>query len=119
MAFIEKRSFPRLSCKVEVQCRAISLPEGIGSLRAQSKDISAGGIGLITCDKFNLGTALVLMFSLPDTKEPICAMGKVMWTEEANTGTPGLTKAYDTGIEFISIQPEDQEKIKQYVIPRL
>jgi len=119
MALVERRVFPRLLFNVEVQYHAIFLPEGEEALKARSKDISAGGIRLMTPGQLDCDTVLELKFFLPGSKEMIYVTGRVVWTDKFEAGTLGAAEAYDSGIEFIGIDPEDREKINQYVFPRM
>lgn len=119
MAIVERRAFPRLLFNVEVEYKIMLLPEGIEALKAYSKDISGGGIRLMTPERLVCDSILELKFFLPGSREPIFVTGRVVWTEKFEEGALGPAEAYDAGIEFISIRPEDKEKIRQYVLPRL
>jgi len=119
MAFIEKRIFPRVSFNVEVRYKIISSPERISDSMIRSKDISEGGIRIIALERLNPHTMLDLNFFPPGSKESISATARVAWTEEFIVGTLSSSKAYETGIEFVSISKEDREKIKQLVASRL
>ncbi|MBM3246442.1 MAG: PilZ domain-containing protein [Candidatus Omnitrophica bacterium] len=119
MAFAERRAFPRLACNAEVDYTIISAPKQAANPTIQSKDISAGGIRIVTLEKLNPETMLDLKFWLPDSREAISAAGKVVWAEEFTVGNLKSSKACETGVEFISISEEDREKIKQFVIERL
>jgi len=118
MAFIEKRAFRRLLFNVEVEYKVVSAPEELSALMVHSKNISAGGIRLVILEKLDLGTILALKFFLPDSTKPTCATGRVVWTEEYTIGTLDSSKAYDAGIEFVSIKQEDRARIHNYVHSR-
>ncbi|MFH1190813.1 MAG: PilZ domain-containing protein [Candidatus Omnitrophota bacterium] len=113
MVFDEKRAFPRVSLNIEVDYAIISLPES-GSL-IHSKDISEGGIRIVALEKLAPQTMLKLKFLLPGSKEPVCVTGKVIWADEFSVGTLSSSKAYETGVEFVSINKEDRAKINKFV----
>lgn len=119
MGFAERRVFPRLLFNVEVEYHALFSSEGTQPSSAYSKNISVGGICLMTPDRLDCDNLLELKFFLPDSGEPVRATGRVVWTKKFEAGILGPAEAYDSGIEFISIAPEERERIKQYVFPRL
>jgi len=119
MAFVERRAFPRVSFDVEVNYKIISLPEKVSDLTMRSKDISEGGIRIVALEMLDPGTMLDLKFLLPGLKEPMSAIARVVWTEEFMVGTLSSSKAYEAGVEFVSISKEDREEINQFVVSRL
>ena len=119
MEFVEKMAFQRLLFSVEVEYKVVSSPEVLAALKARSKNISAGGIRLVVLEKLRAGTVLDLKFLLSGSPEPVRAKGMVAWTEEYTVGSLDSSKAYDAGIEFISIKQKDKARIQQYVQSRL
>ena len=119
MAFVERRAFPRVSFNVEVSYKIISSPEKISDLTMRSKDISGGGIRIVALERLDPDTMLDLKFLLPGSKEPISAIGRVVWTEEFTVGTLDSSKACEAGVQFVSISKEDRQKINQFVLSRL
>lgn len=111
---IERRKYPRLNFNIEVEYN-IANQDNTASAVTQSKNIGSGGICIISLDKINVGDNINLKFSLPDSNEVINAKGVVIWVDEYSVGDISSSKAYDTGIEFTSIQDTDRAKIKQFV----
>lgn len=118
MSLEDKRKFPRLPFNIDVEYKVLSDDLQDVSLTL-TKNISAGGICILSLEKLDIGKNLSLNFSLPEIKEPINATGKVVWIEEFSVGDTKSSKAFDAGIEFTKINESDQQKINQYVISRI
>jgi c-di-GMP-binding flagellar brake protein YcgR len=82
----------------------------------QSKNVSAGGICLVVSEKINIGALLRLKLSLKGEVNFIIVKGKVIWAEEFSVND---YKAYDCGIEFVDVDPQDQRNISLYLIAPL
>lgn len=109
----EKRRFPRLNIEVDIQWEKISGQEAGRNIEDPSKtrNISEGGICLISYKRVAAGDRLRLRIILPNNKI-ISAVGRVCWTKDFSVG-PGT--GYDVGIEFVEISPQDQAEIKNFV----
>lgn len=114
----ERREFPRLPINMTVDYNTY-LSEDAQTTKTESKNISAGGIRIIALGELEVGKKMQLKFSIPDANITISAVGKVVWTEEFIVGSAKTGKAYEVGIEFISITDEDRKKIEEYVKKRL
>lgn len=115
MTIKEKRKFPRLPLNVNVKCEVLN----VSTLRAEeirAKNISAGGICLVVLEKVNIGTLLKLKLSLSGEVRFIIVKGKVVWVEEFSVTHTSDYKAYDCGIEFVDVGPQDQKNISRYLI---
>ncbi len=115
---LERRAFPRLYYNVEVEYNVLS-DQPSGPTEGFSRNVSEGGICILTLDKFTVGDHIDLSFSLPGAEKPIKATGKVAWVEEFSVGDTSSSKAYDAGIHFININDADKQRIHQHVISRL
>ena len=107
MTILEKRKFPRLPLTVKVKYEVLK----VSPLRAeetQSKDVSAGGICLVVREKINIGALLRLKLSLHGEVNFIIVKGTVVWAEEFSVND---YKAYDCGIEFIDVDPQDKKTL--------
>ena len=110
----ELRAFPRLSLSCEIEYKltnpvAENSPE---TIKSNTKDISSGGICLITYAPLQPGDIMELDFKLKGKEFTIKAKGKVIWTQEFEIGNQ---KGYDNGIEFVEISREARTEIEQYV----
>ncbi len=115
---IEKRRFPRINLNVDIQYRILNSSES-QILKSQAKNISAGGICLISLDKPETGNILDLSFILPGLEGTLRILGRVAWVEAFIIGDTPTSKGYEAGIEFIDIKDEEQQKINRYVLTLL
>ena len=100
MADKQKRS-PRIPLDVKVNCDFDAI--------AHSKDISEGGICLITEQSLEEGKMLNLVFQLPDRTRPIESFGKVMWCKKA------IEYLFENGVSFWDIKEKEHLEIKKYL----
>ncbi len=96
-----QKCLPRIPLDVRVNCDFDAI--------AHSKDISEGGICLITQQPAEVGKILNLVFLLPDRAYPIESFGKVMWCKTA------IEYLYENGISFWDIKEKEQLEIKKYL----
>ena len=97
----EKRRNPRVPLDVRVNCTFNAI--------AYAKDISEGGICLITESALEMNRILTLSFLLPEHEEALQCFGKVMWSRQATE------HLFETGISFWDIKKECKEAIADYV----
>lgn len=76
---------------------------------AHTKDISEGGICLITEHPLTEGKMISLVFQLPGRALPIESVGKVMWSRNA---TEHLN---ENGISFWDIKEKEHQEIKDFL----
>lgn len=107
----EKRQFSRLPIITDVTCNMM-IADGEESITGASRDLSAGGIGVVLQTKYDVGSMLEVVFRLPKTSEPTKVHGRILWVDEFSVG-PG--KAFDTGIEFVDLDPADLRMIDERV----
>jgi len=79
--FKERRSQPRFLAKVPLSFYEPNTPQIIN---AQTHDISAQGISIITSKEIPVGTTLDINIQMPDTGEKIFRRGKVVWSSLLN-----------------------------------
>lgn len=72
----ERRSQPRFLTKISVSIYGPVTPQIVN---AQTYDISAQGIGIVTVKEIPVGTTLDIYIQMPDTAEKIFRRGKVVW----------------------------------------
>lgn len=93
-----------------VPCDVILSGKGDGrSFRAQTLDISHGGMFFELDPPFPEGTPLTMRFRLPEAEDFIEAEGRVAWVGASGEGAAGM------GVEFASIADDDLEAIVRYV----
>lgn len=69
--------------------------------------MSQNGICIITAEPYSNGKYLSRMLMLPGGEE-INVLGKVVWCNRFNN-------YYKSGVEFISINSNDREKLRKYI----
>ena len=108
----ERRHFLRVAGRLTT---ILTLPKTGKVQRALTKNISAGGLALITEAVLPPGTPLELEIRLPDRATPLTLTAEVVWSR--STGV--ATKRYEpppaeTGVRFVHIHPQDQTLLIQY-----
>ncbi len=111
---IERRSFFRMNCTLEAEYRVIeTLPiEDTGQepfFKTTTRDISGGGVCLVTDSKLKAGTMLEAYLKLG---RKVRFMGIVARSIEVREKGKIV---YDTGLEFKMIENRDRERIISFV----
>ena len=76
----DRRVFSRFPAKMAVKFLGVSPnKEGI----AETEDVSAKGIGLVTREELNVHTPLEFWLKVPDQREPLYTRGEVVWSKKA------------------------------------
>lgn len=96
----EKRRHPRIPLDVTVNDEA--------SAFGHTKNISEGGLCIITEDEQEVGKYLQLEIRLPEVDSGIRAIYKVMWVRKASE------HYYESGLSVWDIKNEDMAKIRAY-----
>ena len=97
----EQRRSPRRSLDVEVNFAFNAI--------AHTKDISTGGICLITEQKLEENKLFRLNFILPDATEPIELYGKVVWSR------PAGEHHHESGISFWKVDAQAAEQLEDFL----
>jgi hypothetical protein len=110
----EIRSFPRLSLSCDIQYKYMigATPAGSDNVQSKTKDLSQGGICLITSAPLVKDAVISLSFKLHGSSKLIEVYGKVAWTQAFAIGNQ---MGYDNGIEFTKVSDEDREIIEKYI----
>ena len=105
----ERRRSPRVS---GVGIRAEYFPVGKeeSAAKASVKDICIHGICIHMPNVIEVSETISINIFLPDRKDPLQALGVVVWYNAAN-----LLDCYNVGIEFESISEEDRKTLADYV----
>jgi Tfp pilus assembly protein PilZ len=97
----EQRRSPRRSLDVEVNFAFNAI--------AHTKDISAGGICLITDRELEETKLFRLNFFLPDEAEPVELYGKVVWSR------PAGEHHYESGVSFWKVDSVTTERLESFL----
>lgn len=109
----EKRKDPRREDELPVEIEILSNETSLGPTRvlyAQIKDISAGGVKILTSIYIPLDTPIKLKITLSKLGETIGPIGKVVWGNMIED-----SDLYEMGIEFESTQPEILCTLLEYI----
>jgi c-di-GMP-binding flagellar brake protein YcgR len=106
----DKRKYKRTNISIDVE---YDLSSEQVWLESRTRDISGGGICLITTERLSLRSEVELRFQLPDQDLLIMAVGKVVWTDEVQTSKKEILHA--VGIQFVKIPDEARDYIMKYV----
>jgi Tfp pilus assembly protein PilZ len=96
----EDRGFSRVKLDV--------ILSNVKKQQIQTDNVSQNGICIITEEPYKEGKYLSRMVMLPGGNE-INVLGKVVWCSKFNQ------HLYKSGVEFISINSADREKLKKYI----
>ncbi len=100
----DQRKSPRRSLDVKVNFAFDAIAH-----TAQSKDISKGGICLITDKPLEEGKMLSLRFTIPGSDEPVDLHGKVMWSR------PSGEYHHENGMSFWRVDSDTEQKLVEYL----
>jgi len=112
----ERRKFPRLDLNVEVNWKRNSASPSVSAGNiANTKNISAGGVCLISDECLNVGQGLSLEIKLPGNRI-INAEGRVVWTDQFEIIGGKYEKKYGVGVEFVDIKDEIRTEINKFIL---
>jgi len=115
MSTSERRKCTRFPVRAEIEYQEL-VSASAELLVTASRNISAGGVCVVTFREFSVGTELGLRLKLPDAKKAVTVRGRVAWSKELGIGDKKLGGVYEAGIEFIQINEEDKKRIDEYVV---
>lgn len=111
-----KRKFPRLS----LRCELILQNQSIGSqvFRIQTGNVGAGGVCVMLERPLARFSLISVRLELDPNLPWIECQGKVIWSVPSREML-SKKESYDTGIEFLNLEPAHQDLIRHYVASRL
>lgn len=118
---VQLRSFVRTSAMIPVQFKLIlplaSNDPGISAdnptFSVQTKDISGGGLQLVTRQPFEIGAKGQLIIDIPEGGI-IMAIGEVVRVEQPQQENP----VFWVGIKFTEVQERDRSKLIKYIFKK-
>jgi CheY-like chemotaxis protein len=111
----DKRRFPRLDIKTPARYRIPTKKMDISM--GTIKNLSAGGMCLVTDDHLRKGQIIQVEFGLASENTLIVAKCEMMWVHKIENSESRFK--YQYGARFIEIDQEQQEKIVRFVVNRL
>ena len=107
----DMRKFMRAPVRIKV---LMSDEESQGFVYFTSRDLSAGGIYLVSDLLLEEGTSVALEFTLPTHKQAVSVKGKIAWAkDEYDAGQAHIPPGM--GVEFINLSPANLAIIEKYV----
>jgi uncharacterized protein (TIGR02266 family) len=80
-----------------------------------TEDISAGGLFIATFDTRQIGSSILVNFTLPDGRL-VSTNGVVRWVREYNETTPDIEPGM--GVQFVDLNQEDENAINGFLTQR-
>ncbi len=99
---------PRLPVELEVDCATEQMAEPV---TLTTQDVGEGGLFLKTEFPLDPGTRFGCRFHIGD--DPLLAEGEVAWIRN---GPPESDPPPGMGVRFLAVNPEDGERLRQYVL---
>ena len=89
-------------------------------LESITRNTSAGGVGFLTKSRLAPGVILDVTVVFPDERRTVRFTGDVCWSGPLllESKPPKLPRAFETGIRFLRISPEDQTFLLNYAPDR-
>lgn len=109
-AVSQRREYPRFGVDLDV-----SLGSDHNFYAGFIENMSAGGVFVATHAVKPVGEHLEITIHLPDTEEPVRAVGEVRWVREYSETSdvpPGM------GVRFVELSPGSQEAIERFLSHR-
>jgi len=110
---MDKRRYARLVARVDITVKRMG-DDLTDPWTVASKDISAGGVGIVSEKELRNGDLLRLDIKLPDDRM-IRAFGVVKWMQERENLYTASQRDYTAGIEFTNINDDDRKMIDDFV----
>ncbi|MBI4598255.1 MAG: PilZ domain-containing protein [Candidatus Omnitrophica bacterium] len=110
----ERRKFVRLDTRLEISVTEVP---GAPARKAVSKNLSGGGLCLVTEKEAPPGTQLQVAMKLPEQEQPVTFTAQVVWCEPYEIiGKGHRHRGVEMGARFVDISPKDYQAILQHVI---
>jgi hypothetical protein len=109
----DRRRFIRLPSRLNASYKVIGAEPNRNLL---TRNTGGGGIGFFTESLLPPGTVLRVELKFPSRKKPVAFTAEVIWSgklllEKLEVPQP---RAYEVGVRFLDIAPEDQEFLMDY-----
>lgn len=105
-----KRKFPRLAlnCEIAIQSETSSAP-----VSAVTENLGIGGLCVILSQQLERFSKCRLRLDLGE-KTPVECDARVVWIVPTQGTTPSK-KHFDTGLEFVGLEPEAVARVRAYI----
>ena len=106
-----QRKFPRinLQCEVLIQAEELAAP-----LSTRTENLGAGGVCVILDKSLERFSKCRIRLHLDEKTPVIDCAGKIVWTVPTQS-LKSLKKRFDTGIEFVDLEPAGAHRIREFI----
>ncbi len=110
-----KRAYSRLNDEVNLRYKVYKSKDefktGLTSEKlGVTKNISAGGLLIASGESLPVGTVLELNIELPDNKEPVECLARIVRVEEAEKA-----KTYNVAVNFLDLTSAQRVRLNKYI----
>lgn len=115
---IQLRNFVRTEAVLPISYRVIQEEGAVTttSVRAETRDISGGGVRLIQRQPLDEGTMIEIFVKLPEGS--VAATGIVEWAGIPGAAVPKPGEPRDIGVRFDKIDERDRDRIVRFVFQK-
>ena len=110
-----KRKFPRVNLRCEL---TLGNPASGQVLKTHTENLGAGGVCVILDRSLERFSTVSIRLELDPNLPWIQCLGKVLWCVPSRE-VGGRKESFDTGVEFIGLQPAEQDLLRSYVEARV
>ncbi|MBI1978053.1 MAG: PilZ domain-containing protein [Candidatus Omnitrophica bacterium] len=108
-AGLDQRAFPRIQARCDIDIHSFG-----GPIKAQTQNVGIGGVCVILNRELEKLSQVGLKLALEGSSSPIECTGRIVWMVKSKEPASGKT-FFDTGIEFVNLNPQDQECLSTYI----
>ena len=105
------RKFPRINLRCEIQIQPDTLTKSILTV---TQNVGAGGVRVILDRPLQRFSKCRIRLHLKEKTSPIDCSGKIVWTVPTRE-MKSTKKKFDTGIEFLDMEPSNSRKIREFL----
>lgn len=110
-----KRKFPRLNLRCELVLRNAS---GAQVIQTHTENLGAGGLCVMLDRALERFSTIFLRLELDSHLPWIECQGKVVWMVPSRE-VGSKKESFDTGIEFLGLEPAEEDLVRSYVESRV
>ncbi len=108
-AGLDQREFPRYSARCD-----ITISDGGETLKSKTQNVGVGGVCVLLNKELQKLSQVKLHLVMDESMRPIECEGRIVWMiPSKELASP--KKHYDTGIEFLNLDPKDRDRIEVFV----
>lgn len=112
---VQQRAFVRVEIMLPISLEFLNAEEGEPQvLKVITKDISGGGLRIVSKQPLKFGARANLCIELSDTGPAVKAVGEIVRIEQPQAETP----VYWIGIKFLHITEADRSKIIKFIFKK-